>query len=58
VEGGRERGSGRQVTAYEPWMRVGKTLERAAEKREKEEGEERRMIRPAKATAHRLVSDS
>jgi len=39
-------------------MRVGKTLERAAEKREKEEGEERRMIRPAKATAHRLVSDS
>jgi len=37
VEGGRERGSGRQVTAYEPWIRVGKTLERAAEKREKEE---------------------
>jgi len=33
VEGGRERGAGRQVTAYEPWMRVGKTPERAAEDR-------------------------
>lgn len=34
-----KKGSGRQVTAYEPWMRVGKTLEKVAKNR-KEDREE------------------